>query len=147
VTNRYLTTTKMAWVRRPRNRRIFAALAIVLFVAYGATAFLNVSGWLAIGVFAIAGLCYWLVFIGVRGVSDARARELDERQLQIRNSTYFIAWQINTGVLFTLLVILALVPDWLAIPNAYSPETFWLALGFLAAATPALVLAFRRQSV
>jgi hypothetical protein len=147
MTSRYLTTNKMAWVRKPLNRRVLALLAIALFVISGATAFADISGWLYLGVFALALLCFWLVVIGVRAIPDANARELDERQLQIRNSNYFIAWQINTGVLFALLVILALRPEWLALPNAFSPENFWLAVAFMAAASPTFVMALRSREV
>lgn len=147
MTSRYLTTNKMAWARKPLNRRTLALVDIALFVISGATAFADISGWLYIGVFALALLFFWLVVIGVRAIPDAKARELDERQLQIRNSNYFIAFQINTGALFTLLVILALVPEWLALPDAFSPENFWLALGFMAAASPTFVMALRSREV
>ena len=147
MTSKYLTTDKMSWLRKPLNRRALALIDIALFVGSGATAFFELSGWFYIGIFASALLCFWLVVIGVRAIPDASARELDERQLQIRNSNYFIAWQINTGAFFTLLVILALTPEWLELPEAISPENFWLALAFMAAASPTFVMALRSKEV
>ena len=147
MTSRYLTTTKMAWARKPLNRRIFTLLTLALFVAFGATAFVDVAPWVSFVIVGLGLLCFWFVYVGVRAIPDTWARDLDERQLKIRNSDFFFAWQLNTGLLFVLLVILAIQPEWLSLSDAISPENFWLAVALIVSGTPFFVMGLREREI
>ena len=127
----------MPYVSQGRRRRwVFAMYlcmtAVPLWVAFGGN---HWSVWLAIVPLIVATALYFKLIVPLReALTEKGDRELDERELVVRNRAYFYAFRILGIVIFgaVLYGALAAGPAWSELPTPRTTSDFG-ALGILAA--------------
>lgn len=169
VTEKYIKTlmsdesSRYRWLRLQRNRRI-----LVIFMAIGLvsislgsywptlTTNLGISEDQEIVVYSVTSVLVVLfVLIGytflqasVRGLADAPDELLDERQIQIRNSSFRYAYMIMGIVVMILLLLLIAGPGIeLFSPQGKDGSYVLIAILFAFAALPSMVLAWRERDI
>ena len=140
----------MPYVSRGRRRRWMLAMylcaaAVVLWLAFGGD---HWSLWLAIAPMLVAVTIYFKLVVPIReALTEKEDRELDERQLVVRNRAYFYAFRILGVVVFGAVLYGALTAGqtWPALPTPQTTSDFGtvgLLAAFLLGSLPASVAAW-----
>lgn len=155
--------SKYRWLRSQRNRRILVVLMAlgILLISFGSywptlKTNLNLTSTQEITIYTIAAaLCtlsvlggYGLLRIAVRGLADAPDELLDERQIQIRNSSYRYAYIVMANVVVVLLILLFVGPGLELFSTKGNDGSYILiALIFAFSSMPSMVLAWREKDI
>jgi hypothetical protein len=155
--------SKFKWLRSQRNRRILVllnALGIVL-VSLGSyypvlKTNLNLDAETDIVIFSVSALfvisltlgAYSFLRVAVRGIADAPDELLDERQVQIRNSSYRYAYLSMGYVVLALLLLMFFGPELQMFqPEGNDGSYLAIATLFAFAAAPSMILAWRERDI
>ena len=155
--------SKYRWLRSQRNRRILVVLMALGFLLISLGSYwptlktnLNLTSTQEITVYTVtAVLCVLLVLVGygllriaVRGIADAPDELLDERQIQIRNSSYRYAYIVMGLVVVALLLLLVAGPGLELFSTKGNDGSYILiAVLFTFASMPSMVLAWRETDI
>lgn len=155
--------SRYRWLRSQRNRRILVVLMAIGFLLISLGSYwptlktnLNLTSTQEITVYTVtAVLCvllvlggYGLLRIAVRGIADAPDELLDERQIQIRNSSYRYAYIVMGFVVMALLLLLVAGPGLeLFKPEGNDGSYILIAVLFTFASMPSMVLAWREKDI
>ena len=155
--------SRYRWLRSQRNRRILVVLMAIGFLLISLGSYwptlktnLNLTNTQEITVYTVtAVLCvllvlggYGLLRIAVRGIADAPDELLDERQIQIRNSSYRYAYIVMGLVVSALLLLLVAGPGLeLFKPEGNDGSYILIAVLFTFASMPSMVLAWREKDI
>lgn len=155
--------SKFTWLRSQRNRRILVSLMAfgLLMVAMGSYwptlktnlalsdgAELVVYSVTAIFViFAVLG-GYALLRISVRGIADAPDELLDERQVNIRNTSFRYAYFVMGYVVLALMILMVTGPELKIFqPSGNDGSYLLVAVLFSMSSMPSMVLAWRERDI
>lgn len=155
--------SKFQWLRSQRNRRMLVVLMAFGFLLISLGSYwptlktiLNLSSTQEITVYTVtAVLCvllalggYGLLRIAVRGLAEAPDELLDERQIQIRNSSYRFAYLIMGNVVMALILLLIAGPGLELFTSEGNDGSYILiAVLFTFASMPSMVLAWRERDI
>ena len=151
------------WLRSQRNRRIlvaFVAVGIVL-VAMGSywptlKTNLKVSGDAEVIVYSVIAIFTSLVLIGgysllrvsVRSIADAPDELLDERQIQLRDTSFRYAYYLMGYTVAVIMLLMISGPDvQLFQPEGNDASFMVIAMLFAFASMPSMVLAWREKDI
>jgi hypothetical protein len=155
--------SKFTWLRSQRNRRVLVVLMSLglALIASGSywTSFkkqLNLDSEMEIILFSIVAIFvlfsvvggYSFLRISVRGLADAPDELLDERQIQIRNTSFRYAYLVM-GYLVLFLMLLVISGPRLELLGADGPDASFLliAVMFIFASLPSMILAWREKDI
>ena len=155
--------SKFAWLRPQRNRR-----ALVLLMAFGLVLVslgsywptlktdLNLSDGTSVVVYSVTAMFvilavlggYSLLRISVRSIADAPDELLDERQIQVRNTSIRYAYYAMGYVVLALLSLTFFGPE-LKLFQAEGNDGSYLMIAtlFAYASMPSLVMAWRERDI
>jgi hypothetical protein len=155
--------SKFRWLRSQRNRRILVVTNLLGIVLVGLASYsanlktdLNISTEAEITVFSVWAIvvivltlgAYSFIRIAVRGIADAPDELLDERQIQIRNTSYRYAYFGMCYVVLAVLLMMFFGPDLQLFQNGGNDGSFLvIATLFAFAAAPSLILAWRERDI
>ena len=151
------------WLRPQRNRRILVVLlglglALVAMGSYWPTLKTNLSlpSGVDVIVYSITAIFlilavlggYCLLRISVRSIADAPDELLDERQIQVRNTSIRYAYYLMGYVVLALMLLMMFGPD----VQMFQPEgndgSYLVIAGLFAfASMPSMVLAWREKDI
>ena len=151
------------WLRPQRNRRILVVLlglglALVAMGSYWPTLKTNLSlpsgvdviVYSVTAIFVILAVLggYCLLRISVRSIADAPDELLDERQIQVRNTSIRYAYYLMGYVVLALMLLMMFGPD----VQMFQPEgndgSYLVIEGLFAfASMPSMVLAWREKDI
>ena len=156
--------SKFKWLRPQRNRRILVVLLALSLIALSLGSYLPT---LKIGgltfdsgtelviysvtaifvVFAVL-LGYSFLRVSVRGIADAPDELLDERQIQIRNTSYRYAY-LSMGYLIIALLLLVFFGPKVSLfqPQGNDGSYLGIAALFAFASAPSMILAWREKDI
>ena len=156
-------TSRFRWVRPQRNRRfLVVAMAIGLVLISMGSYYpniktnLNLSSEVEITVFSISVL--WILFsviggysllrISVRSIADAPDDLLDERQIQVRNTSFRYAYYAMGYIVMGLLLMMLFGPALkLFQPEGNDGSFVVIAMLFAFASLPSMILAWREKDI
>jgi hypothetical protein len=155
--------SKFAWLRPQRNRR-----ALVLLTAFGLVLVslgsywptlktdLNLSDGTSVVVYSVTAMFvilavlggYSLLRISVRSIADAPDELLDERQIQVRNTSIRYAYYAMGYVVLALLSLTFFGPE-LKLFQAEGNDGSYLMIAtlFAYASMPSMVMAWRERDI
>jgi len=155
--------SKFAWLRPQRNRR-----ALVLLMAFGLVLVslgsywptlktdLNLSDGTSVVVYSVTAIFVILVVLGgysllrisVRSIADAPDELLDERQIQVRNTSIRYAYYAMGYVVLALLSLTFFGPE-LKLFQAEGNDGSYLMIAtlFAYASMPSMVMAWRERDI
>jgi hypothetical protein len=155
--------SKFAWLRPQRNRR-----ALVLLMAFGLVLVslgsywptlktdLNLSDGTSVVVYSVTAMFvilavlggYSLLRISVRSIADAPDELLDERQIQVRNTSIRYAYYAMGYVVLALLSLTFFGPE-LKLFQAEGNDGSYLMIAtlFAYASMPSMVMAWRERDI
>jgi hypothetical protein len=155
--------SKFKWLRSQRNRRILVALNILGIVLVSLGSYypilktnLKLSGEIELVIFSVSAifvifltLCaYSFLRIAVRGIADAPDELLDERQIQVRNTSYRYAYLAMGYIVLALLLIMFFGPELqLFQPEGNDGSFVAIATMFAFSAAPSMILAWRERDI
>ena len=155
--------SKFKWLRFQRNRRILVVLELlgVVLIALGSyytsmKSALNLSDATEIITFSVAAILaimltlgtYSLLRIAVRGIADAPNELLDERQIQIRDSSYRHAYLAMGYLILGLFLLMFYGPDLRLFESEGNDGSFiFIASLFLFASLPSMFIAWREKDI
>lgn len=154
--------SKFAWLRSQRNRRALVVLEILGLVLIALASYLpglkaeqnltiqtEIALLLAAIVIVMGYLVgYSLLRIAVRGIADAPDELLDERQIQIRNTSFRYAY-LSVGYLVIALLALMFFGPELQLFQAEGNDGSYLMIAtlFAFASAPSMILAWREKDI
>lgn len=155
--------SKFKWLRSQRNRRILVVLNVLGIVLVSLGSYypvlktnLNLNAETDIVIFSVSALvvifltlgAYSYLRVAVRGIADAPDELLDERQVQIRNTSYRYAYLAMGYVVLLLLVLMFVGPE-LQMFQPDGNDGSYLAIATLLAfaAAPSMILAWRERDI
>jgi len=155
--------SKFKWLRSQRNRRVLVVLEIfgLLLVALasyyetikqglGLSAGVELGFFIALAILAIVLVLggYSLLRIAVRGIADAPDELLDERQIQIRNTSYRFAYLAMCYLVLALVLLIFFGPE-VSLFQAEGNEGSYLMIAMLFAfgSAPSMILAWREKDI
>jgi hypothetical protein len=155
--------SKFAWLRPQRNRR-----ALVLLMAFGLVLVslgsywptlktdLNLSDGTSVVVYSVTAMFvilavlggYSLLRISVRSIADAPDELLDERQIQVRNTSIRYAYYAMGYLVLTILLLTFFGPE-LKLFQAEGNDGSYLMIAtvFAYASMPSMVMAWRERDI
>ncbi len=155
--------SKFKWLRSQRNRRILVALNILGIVLVSLGSYypilktnLKLSGEIELVIFSVSAifvifltLCaYSFLRIAVRGIADAPDELLDERQIQVRNTSYRYAYLAMGYIVLALLLLMFFGPELqLFQPEGNDGSFVAIATMFAFSAAPSMILAWRERDI
>jgi hypothetical protein len=155
--------SKFKWLRFQRNRRILVVLELLglVLLALGSfytsmTSSLNLSEATEVIVFSLAAIlvimltlgAYSFLRIAVRGIADAPNELLDERQIQIRDSSYRHAYLAMGYLILGIFLVMFFGPDLrLFEPEANDGSYMLIAALFAFASLPSIFIAWREKDI
>jgi hypothetical protein len=155
--------SKYKWLRFQRNRRILVALELLGLVLLASGSFytsmksaLNLSDETEIIVFSLAAIlvimltlgAYSLLRIAVRGIADAPNELLDERQIQIRDSSYRHAYLAMGYLTLALFLVMFFGPDMRLFESGGNDGSYMLIAALFAfASLPSIFIAWREKDI
>ena len=154
---------KFNWLRPQRNRRILVVvvwigIALVAMGSYWPTLKTNLSLPSGVDVFvysvtaifvilAVVG-GYNLLRVSVRSIADAPDELLDERQIQVRNTSYRYAYYLMCYIVLALMLLMMFGPEVkLFQPEGNDGSYLVIATLFAFASMPSMVLAWRERDI
>jgi hypothetical protein len=155
--------SKFAWLRSQRNRRILVivemlGIALVALGSYYPTikASLKLTDEVDLMFFVSAAILtvvmvlggYSFLRVAVRGIADAPDELLDERQIQIRNTSFRYAY-LSVGYLVIALLMLMFFGPELQLFQAEGNDGSYLMIAtlFAFASAPSMILAWREKDI
>ena len=155
--------SKYRWLRSQRNRRILVivmALGLILISlgSYWPTlkTNLNLSSTQEITVYSVTAVFgvlsalggYGFLRISVRGIADAPDELLDERQIQVRNTSFRYAYMLMGFIVMILMLLLVAGPGLeLFKPEERDGSYLLISVLFIFASMPSMVLAWREKDI
>jgi magnesium-transporting ATPase (P-type) len=155
--------SKFKWLRSQRNRRVLVVLNILGIVLVSLGSYypvlktnLNLNSETELVVFSVTALfvifltlgAYSYLRIAVRGIADAPDELLDERQIQIRNTSYRYAYLAMCYLILALLLLMFFGPELqLFQPEGNDGSYLAIAALFAFAAAPSMILAWRERDI
>jgi hypothetical protein len=156
--------SKFKWLRSQRNRRLIVILEMVGIVAVALGSYLpileigvlNLDNGADLIIFSVSAIwvilltvgCYSLLRIAVRGIADAPDELLDERQIQIRNTSFRYAYLAMGYIVLLLLLLMFFGPDLqLFEPEGNDGSYLMIATLFAFASAPSMILAWRERDI
>jgi hypothetical protein len=155
--------SKFKWLRSQRNRRVLVILELLGIVLVALASYypmfrsnLSLSPSVElIWVASVAIVCIMLVLggysllrISVRGIADAPDELLDERQIQIRNTSFRYAYLAMGYLVIALLLLIFFGPD-VTLFQAEGNDGSYLMVAtlFAFASAPSMILAWRERDI
>jgi hypothetical protein len=155
--------SKYKWLRSQRNRRLLVVLNLIGIVLVSLGSYFptlktnfNLNSETEIIIFSITAIfvifitlgAYSLLRVAVRGIADAPDELLDERQIQIRNTSFRYAY-LSMGYLVLALLMLMLFGPELQLfqPEGNDGSYLVIATLFAFAAAPSMILAWRERDI
>ena len=155
--------SKFAWLRSQRNRRALVILYSLGLVLVSLMSYyqeikraLNLSIEAEIIVFSVTVILilllvvagYSFIRIAVRGIADAPDELLDERQIQIRNTSFRYAYLYVGNLVMALLLLMFFGPE-LQLFQAEGNDGSYLMIAtlFAFASAPSMILAWRERDI
>ena len=155
--------SKFKWLRYQRNRRMLVVLELLGLVVIASGSYyqsiktnLNISGTAEVVIFSLAAIVaimltlgvYSLLCVAVRGIADAPNELLDERQIQIRDSSYRQAYLAMGYLILVLFLIMFYGPDLqLFQPEGNDGSFLLIASLFAFASLPSMFIAWREKDI
>ncbi len=155
--------SKFKWLRSQRNRRILVALNILGIVLVSLGSYypilktnLKLSGEIELVIFSVSAIfvifltlgAYSFLRIAVRGIADAPDELLDERQIQVRNTSYRYAYLAMGYIVLALLLLMFFGPELqLFQPEGNDGSFVAIATMFAFSAAPSMILAWRERDI
>jgi len=155
--------SKFKWLRSQRNRRVLVVLNMLGIVLVSLGSYypvlktnLNLNTETEIVVFSMTALfvifltlgAYSFLRVAVRGIADAPDELLDERQIQIRNTSYRYAYLAMCYLILALLLLMFFGPELqLFHPEGNDGSYLAIAALFAFAAAPSMILAWRERDI
>jgi hypothetical protein len=155
--------SKFKWLRYQRNRRMLVVLELLGLVVIALGSYyqsiktnLNISGAVEVITFSLAVIvaimltlgAYSLLRVAVRGIADAPNELLDERQIQIRDSSYRQAYLAMGYLILVLFLIMFFGPDLrLFEPEGNDGSFLLIASLFAFASLPSMFIAWREKDI
>ena len=151
------------WLRPQRNRRVLVSLMIVGLIAVAMGSYwptlktnLNLSDGTSVVVYSVTAIFvifvvlggYSLLRISVRSIADAPDELLDERQIQVRNTSIRYAYYAMGYVVLALLSLTFFGPE-LKLFQAEGNDGSYLMIAtlFAYASMPSMVMAWRERDI
>jgi hypothetical protein len=151
------------WLRPQRNRRVLVSLMIVGLIAVAMGSYwptlktnLNLSDGTSVVIYSVTAIFVILVVLGgysllrisVRSIADAPDELLDERQIQVRNTSIRYAYYAMGYVVLALLSLTFFGPE-LKLFQAEGNDGSYLMIAtlFAYASMPSLVMAWRERDI
>ena len=155
--------SKFKWLRSQRNRRVLVILEIVGLLLVALASYyetikqdLALSPEFELGFFIALAITilvlvvggYSLLRIAVRGIADAPDELLDERQIQIRNTSYRFAYLAMGYLVIALLLLIFFGPE-VSLFQAEGNDGSYLMIAtlFAFASAPSMILAWREKDI
>ena len=155
--------SKYRWLRPQRNRRILVALMAVGLISVAMGSYwptlktnLNLSDGTSVVVYSVTAIFVILVVLGgysllrisVRSIADAPDELLDERQIQVRNTSIRYAYYAMGYVVLALLSLTFFGPE-LKMFQAEGNDGSYLMIATLFAygSMPSMVMAWRERDI
>ena len=155
--------SKFRWLRPQRNRRVLVSLMIVGFIAVAMGSYwptlktdLNLSDGTSVVIYSVTAIFVILVVLGgysllrisVRSIADAPDELLDERQIQVRNTSIRYAYYAMGYVVLAILLLTFFGPELkLFQPEGNDGSYLMISMLFLSAALPSMILAWRERDI
>ena len=155
--------SKFKWLRYQRNRRMLVVLELLGLGVIASGSYyqsiktnLNISGTAEVIIFSLAAIVaimltlgvYSLLCVAVRGIADAPNELLDERQIQIRDSSYRHAYLAMGYLILVLFLIMFYGPDLqLFQPEGNDGSFLLIASLFAFASLPSMFIAWREKDI
>ena len=156
-------TSKFRWLRAQRNRRILVVvmglgLILVALGSYWPTfkANLELSDGTELVVYSVSAIFvilafvwgYLLLRVSVRGIADAPEELLDERQLQVRNSSFRYAYYFMGYIVLAIMLLMVFGPEIQMFQSEGNDGSYLVvATMFAFASIPSMVLAWREKDI
>ena len=151
------------WLRPQRNRRVLVSLMIVGLIAVAMGSYwptlktnLNLSDGTSVVIYSVTAIFVILVVLGgysllrisVRSIADAPDELLDERQIQVRNTSIRYAYYAMGYVVLALLLLTFFGPE-LKLFQAEGNDGSYLMIATLFAysSMPSMVMAWRERDI
>lgn len=155
--------SKFGWLRPQRNRRILVVLMAMGLISVAIGSYwptlktnLNLSDGTSVVVYSVTAIFvifavlggYSLLRISVRSIADAPDELLDERQIQVRNTSIRFAYYAMGYVVLGLLSLMFFGPD-LKMFQAEGNDGSYLVIAtlFAYASMPSMVMAWRERDI
>jgi hypothetical protein len=155
--------SKFKWLRSQRNRRVLVVLNMLGIVLVSLGSYypvlktnLNLNDETDLVIFSVSALfvifltlgAYSFLRIAVRGIADAPDELLDERQVQIRNTSYRYAYLAMGYLVLGLLLLMFFGPELQMFqPEGNDGSYLAIATMFAFAAAPSMILAWRERDI
>lgn len=155
--------SKYKWLRSQRNRRLLVVLNMIGIVLVSLGSYFptlktnfNLNSETEIMIFSITAIfvifitlgAYSLLRVAVRGIADAPDELLDERQIQIRNTSFRYAYLSMGYLVIALLLLMFFGPELqLFQPEGNDGSYLVIATLFAFAAAPSMILAWRERDL
>ena len=151
------------WLRPQRNRRVLVSLMIVGLIAVAMGSYwptlktnLNLSDGTSVVIYSVTAIFVILVVLGgysllrisVRSIADAPDELLDERQIQVRNTSIRYAYYAMGYVVLAILLLTFFGPE-LKLFQAEGNDGSYLMIAtlFAYASMPSMVMAWRERDI
>jgi len=155
--------SKFGWLRPQRNRRVLVSLMIVGLIAVAMGSYwptlktnLNLSDGTSVVVYSVTAILVILVVLGgysllrisVRSIADAPDELLDERQIQVRDTSIRFAYYAMGYVVLAILSLMFFGPE-LKMFQAEGNDGSYLMIATLFAygSMPSMVMAWRERDI
>ncbi len=155
--------SKFKWLRSQRNRRLLVVINLLGIVLVSLGSYfpvlktnLNISTETEIVVFSVTAVfvialtlgAYSFLRVAVRGIADAPDELLDERQIQVRNSSYRYAYFAMANLVLVVFLLFFFGPDLqLFQPEGNDGSYLVIATLFAYASAPSLFIAWRERDI
>jgi hypothetical protein len=154
---------KFKWLRSQRNRRVLVVLNILGIVLVSLGSYypvlktnLNLNTETEIVIYSVSAIlvifltlsAYSFLRVAVRGIADAPDELLDERQVQIRNTSFRYAYLAMGYIVLLLLLLMFFGPELQMFqPEGNDGSYLAIATMFAFAAAPSMILAWRERDI
>jgi hypothetical protein len=155
--------SKYRWLRPQRNRRVLVSLMIVGLIAVAMGSYwptlktnLNFSDGTSVVVYSVTAIFVILVVLGgysllrisVRSIADAPDELLDERQIQVRNTSIRYAYYAMGYVVMVLFLLMFSGPELKMFqPEGNDGSFLVISTVFAYASMPSMVMAWRERDI
>jgi hypothetical protein len=155
--------SKYRWLRPQRNRRVLVSLMVVGLIAVAMGSYwptlktnLNLTDGTSVVVYSVTAIFvifavlggYSLLRISVRSIADAPDELLDERQIQVRNTSIRYAYYAMGYVVLGLLSLMFFGPELQMFqPEGNDGSYLIIATLFTYASMPSMVMAWRERDI
>jgi hypothetical protein len=155
--------SKYKWLRPQRNRRILVALMAVGLISVAMGSYwptlktnLNLSDGTSVVVYSVTAIFvifavlggYSLLRISVRSIADAPDELLDERQIQVRNTSIRYAYYAMGYLVLALLSLIFFGPELKIFqPEGNDGSYLMIATVFAYASMPSMVMAWCERDI